>query len=42
MKGLMNTQLGAVMIDAEVIEDVTEPTQEPEAQQDVQMALFGK
>lgn len=30
------------VIDAEVVEDVTEPTQEPEAQQDAQMALFGQ
>lgn len=30
------------VIDAEVVEDVTEPTQEPEAPQDAQMALFGK
>lgn len=31
----------AEVIDAEVVEDVTEPTQEPEAPQDAQMALFG-
>lgn len=30
------------VIDAEVVEDVTEPTQEPEAPQDAQMALFGQ
>lgn len=29
------------VIDAEVVQDVTEPTQEPEAAQDAQMALFG-
>lgn len=32
----------ADVIDAEVVEDVTEPTQEPEAPQDAQMALFGQ
>lgn len=31
----------ADVIDAEVVEDVTEPTQEPEAPMDAQMALFG-
>lgn len=32
---------GAGVIDAEIIEDVTEPAQEPEAPNDAQMALFG-
>lgn len=40
-KSYVENEAEAEVIDAEIVEDVTEPTQEPEAPQDAQMALFG-